>query len=69
LLRALLLVGERSPETPKAMLRMCGVEVDRRSSPGAFDLEVRRFFEDKRCEGEGECECWSWPARVFLNSR
>jgi hypothetical protein len=65
LLRALLLVGDNSPEVCRARLRMCGVDVDRRSSPGILLLEERLFL----------LECW-WPrvvvsglVKLFLNSR
>lgn len=46
LFRALLLVGDNSPEDPTARLRMCGVEEDRRSSPMVFVLEGRLFLID-----------------------
>lgn len=44
LLRALLLVGDKSPGVPKAKLRMCGVEVERLRSPGALLLDERLFL-------------------------
>lgn len=46
LFRGLPLVGDNSPEFPSAKLRMCGVDVDRRSSPGILLLEWRRFLDD-----------------------
>lgn len=65
LLRALLLVGDKSPGVPKAKLRMCGVEVERLRSPGALLLDERLFlFRD--------CCVWlveSGPVKVFLKSR
>lgn len=44
LLRALLLVGDKSPGVPKAKLRMCGVEVERLRSPGTLLLDERLFL-------------------------